>query len=284
MRTSAILPALAISLLLQACQPSQANSPATADSLVQETILVDSPPPSPVADSASTPADAAIAIVPLATLIGKIDPAKDTAFVKIGSQYTTKPDIYLRKAAYTAFQAMHTAALKDGVKLEIISATRNFASQKGIWERKWDGGTLVGGKNLAQTEPDPAARALKILSYSSMPTTSRHHWGTDIDLNNLENSYFASGTGKKIYDWLVAHAAEYGFCQTYTAIGPERPHGYQEEKWHWSYMPIAAPFLKAFKAQVQYSDINGFKGAEVAEQLQIIDHFVGGIAPACREW
>jgi zinc D-Ala-D-Ala carboxypeptidase len=282
MRRSAILVALAATLL-HACQPSNTNSPASSDSLMQQTILVDSPPPSPVADSATVaavPADT----IPLAALIGKIDPAKDTAFAKIGSQYTSKPDIYLRKAAYTAFQAMHAAALKDGVKLEIVSATRNFSAQKGIWERKWDGGTLVGGKNLAQTEPDPAQRALKILSYSSMPTTSRHHWGTDMDLNNLENSYFASGTGLKIYQWLTAHAPSYGFCQTYTAIGPDRPNGYQEEKWHWSYMPIAARFLKAFKAQVRYRDINGFKGAETAEQLHIIDHFVGGIAPACREW
>jgi D-alanyl-D-alanine carboxypeptidase len=283
MRKSAILPALVLSLLLEACQPSNSTSPASSDSLVQQTVLIDSPPPSP-AEETPAPPEAAVEAVPLATLIGKIDPAKDTAFVKIGSQYTSKPDIYLRKAAYAAFQEMHAAALKDGIKLEIISATRNFSAQKGIWERKWDGGTLVGGKNLAQTEPDPAARALKILSYSSMPTTSRHHWGTDVDLNNLENSYFASGTGKKIYDWLIAHAPSYGFCQTYTAIGPERPHGYQEEKWHWSYMPIASRFLKAFKAQVKYSDITGFKGAEVAEGLHIIDHFVGGIAPACREW
>ena len=282
MRKSAILPALVLSLLLEACQPSNPTSPASSDSLVQQTVLIDSPPPSPAEE---TPApEALVEAVPLATLIGKIDPAKDTAFVKIGSQYTSKPDIYLRKAAYAAFQKMHAAALQDGVKLEIISATRNFSAQKGIWERKWDGGTLVGGKNLAQTEPDPAARALKILSYSSMPTTSRHHWGTDIDLNNLENSYFASGTGKKIYDWLIANGPSFGFCQTYTAIGPERPNGYQEEKWHWSYMPIASRFLKAFKAQVKYSDITGFKGAEVAEGLHIIDHFVGGIAPACREW
>lgn len=283
MRTSAILPALAIILLLPACQPSEAKRPASADSLVQQSVLVDSPPPAPETQDALL-AEPAADSVPLATLIGKIDPAKDTAFVKIGSQYTSKPDIYLRKAAYAAFQDMHAAALKDGVKLEIISATRNFASQKGIWERKWDGGTLVGGKNLAQTEPDPAARALKILSYSSMPTTSRHHWGTDIDLNNLENGYFATGTGKKIYDWLITHGPSYGFCQTYTAIGPDRPNGYQEEKWHWSYMPIASRFLKAFQMQVKYSDIAGFKGADVAEKLHIIDHFVGGIAPACREW
>ena len=32
-----------------------------------------------------------------------------------------------------------------------------------------------------------------------MPSTSRHHWGTDLDLNNLNNSYFTSGKGKKIY-------------------------------------------------------------------------------------
>lgn len=273
--------AVAAPFLFFACQSGNPDTPAANSTPVVPTqnTVIDSPPPAP--DSAFLPLPPQVT---METLIGKIDPAKDTAFVKVSTKYTAKPDIYLRRAAYADFERMHAAALQDGVNLQIVSATRSFAAQKGIWERKWNGQTLVGGKNLTTTVPDPAERATTILRYSSMPATSRHHWGTDIDLNNLENSYFESGTGKKIYDWLTLHAAEYGYCQTYTAIGPERPHGYQEEKWHWSYMPIAAPFLRAYQSQVQYESIKGFLGAEVATKLQVIDHYVGGIAPACKNW
>ena len=34
--------------------------------------------------------------------------------------------------------------------------------------------------------------ALQILLYCSMPSTSRHHWGTDIDIHHYNgNSYFS---------------------------------------------------------------------------------------------
>lgn len=179
---------------------------------------------------------------------------------------------------------MATAARQEGISLQIISATRNFADQKSIWEAKWTGQRKVEGQDLSKTIPDPKQRALKILEYSSMPGSSRHHWGTDIDLNALNNAYFASGKGKQLYDWLQAHAATYGFCQVYTEKGPHRPHGYHEEKWHWSYMPLASRFLDQYERKVTYQDINGFKGADAAELIEIIPKYVRGIAPACKEW
>ncbi len=216
-------------------------------------------------------------------LLGKIKPYQDTGFVKIGRQYTDKSDTYLRKEAYHAFLRMAEAASNAGLPLQIISATRNFNDQKRIWENKWTGRQLVDGQNLSQTLADPAARAVKILEFSSMPGTSRHHWGTDIDLNSLNNAYFNAGRGLKIYEWLQSHAPAYGFCQVYTAKSDDRPYGYNEEKWHWSYMPLAGPFLKQYLAKVSYQDINGFQGAEVAEQINIIQQYVQGIAPACIE-
>lgn len=221
---------------------------------------------------------------PLKVLLGKISPSRDTAFVKVAAAYTNKSSIYLRKATYEAFKEMHAAAKQDGVNLTIVSAMRTFGHQKGIWERKWTGATRVGGKNLSQSIPNPVERALKILEYSSMPGTSRHHWGTDIDLNNLNNSWFASGTGKKVYDWLTANAGNFGFCQTYTVQDETRPDGYHEEKWHWSYMPLAARLLKAYLNQVDYTKITGFKGSGAAEEIDVIPKYVAGIGPLCRNW
>jgi LAS superfamily LD-carboxypeptidase LdcB len=161
---------------------------------------------------------------------------------------------------------------------------RNFAAQKSIWEAKWNGKRKVSGMDLSRAMPEPEERALKILEYSSMPGTSRHHWGTDIDLNALNNRFFAEGKGKKIYDWLLAHAHKYGFCQVYTEHGPDRPFGYNEEKWHWSYMPLASQFLEQYNEKISYAKLGGFEGAAVARDIEAIRKYVNGIASRCRDW
>ena len=174
-------------------------------------------------------------------LMGKFQPNTNEDFALAPAAVTDgAQQYYLRVEALAAFQSMRTEALKSGITLKIISATRPFDRQKQIWEAKWNGSTAVGGQNLAKTIADPTARARKILTYSSMPGTSRHHWGTDMDLNSLEPAYFKRGQGKQIYDWLNLHAAEFGFCQPYSA---GRTNGYNEEQWHWSYMPLAQCFF-----------------------------------------
>jgi LAS superfamily LD-carboxypeptidase LdcB len=175
---------------------------------------------------------------------------------------------------------MYEDALKSGVTLKIISATRNFYVQKSIWEDKWTGKRLVeDGQNLALTTPDPVKRALKILEYSSMPGSSRHHWGTDMDLNNLNNDYFEQGEGKKIYDWLTKFAGSYGFCQPYSA---GRPYGYKEERWHWSYIPVARPLTDFSKKSLKNEMITGFLGSESAAGIDIVNHYILGINEECK--
>lgn len=211
-------------------------------------------------------------------LAGKFDPASHPLFIKLGDEHArgSARGAYLRKEAYEAFIKMSAAARQDGVELFIISATRNFESQKRIWENKWEGRTLVQGINLT-TVKDLKERARLILLYSSMPATSRHHWGTDMDLNSLDNSYFESGEGLKIYQWLTAHAADYGFCQPYTSKSGGRT-GYEEEKWHWSYLPLSGEFLEQYNKQVQYADIKGFAGSEISKSLDVITQYVNGVA------
>jgi D-alanyl-D-alanine carboxypeptidase len=211
-------------------------------------------------------------------LLGRFDPATDSRFTQPTSLYAQGSAVngYLRKETYEAFQNMAKAAKRDGVNLVIISATRNFDSQKKIWENKWNGRTKVEGKDLTSIS-DLKKRARLILLYSSMPGTSRHHWGTDIDLNSLNNNYFLTGDGLKIYQWLLAHASEYGFCQPYTSKANGRK-GYEEEKWHWSYLPLSKIFLEEYKKQILYSDLGGFQGSEQASSLQILTDYVDGVA------
>jgi LAS superfamily LD-carboxypeptidase LdcB len=215
-------------------------------------------------------------------LMGKFEPATHPDFVAVDAKYASGGGYYLRKETYDAFVAMWQAAMDDGIKLVIISATRNFERQKQIWEAKWDGTRLIeNGDNAAVKYPDPKTRALKILEYSSMPSTSRHHWGTDIDLNDLDNQTFEVGEGKRIYEWLSANAHKFGFCQPYTAKGEARPNGYNEEKWHWSYIPVSKKLTKMASEKLHNEMIGGFKGAEVAKEIGVVEKYVLGINQNC---
>jgi zinc D-Ala-D-Ala carboxypeptidase len=209
-------------------------------------------------------------------LMGKFDPAKHSDFEKIPLKYCDKDGMLLRRETLEAFKKMHEAAEKDGISLKIISATRNFERQKAIWEAKWE--------KYTKDFPNPSKRALKILEYSSMPGTSRHHWGTDMDLNDLNNPTFEKG-GKyeETYLWLVAHAHEYGFCQPYSSKGKDRPNGYNEEKWHWTYLPLSKDFLVQYLENVKNTDLAGFKGAETAIELDATKNYVGGINKSCQK-
>ncbi len=214
-------------------------------------------------------------------LMGKFDPKKHDAFTKVDLKYASKADFYLRKDAYSAFQKMYDAAKKEGIALKIISATRPFLYQKRIWEAKWNGTRKIDGNDISKTIKDPAKRALKILEYSSMPGTSRHHWGTDIDINALTNDYFEKGKGLKEYEWLVKNASGFGFCQPYSLKGKDRPNGYNEEKWHWSYIIFAKKLTDQYQLQMKDASISGFDGAETAPQIQVIEKYVLGINTEC---
>ena len=202
-------------------------------------------------------------------LLGRFDPAGHQDFVRVESAYTAKENIYLRKAAYDAFIQMHQAARAEGVVIRIISATRNFEDQKRIWEKKW-----IREKYKGWSDAD---KAKDILLYSSMPGTSRHHWGTDMDFNSVELAYFEQTEGKKLYSWLTKNAGRFGFVQTYTSKEHGRA-GYQEEKWHWSYLPLSEIMLRSYNTSVTYDDLKGFSGCSTAKELRVIEDFVNGVA------
>ncbi len=218
-----------------------------------------------------------------AYLLGKFDPASNPNFVPVPSKYAViGTKMYLRKETLLAFESMRAEALKAGITLNIASATRNFDYQKMLWENKWTGDTLVEGKKLPESTPDRLARFEKILEYSAAPSTSRHHWGTDIDINGADPAYFNTAKGIKEYQWLTENAARFGFCQTYNQKGENRPSGYNEEKWHWSYIPLASAFTSDYAKHITEMDIKGFAGEDQVKNLNLIKNYVLGINPECR--
>ncbi|MBN2080145.1 MAG: M15 family metallopeptidase [Spirochaetes bacterium] len=214
---------------------------------------------------------------------GRFDPGKHAFFVSLadaGIPTDGRRQLLRREAAvalrrlYGDFRASHPTA-----PFHVRSSTRTFFDQKSIWDAKWRRGESPReGKGRS-----PRERALEILRYSSMPGTSRHHWGTDFDLQVLRNDYYETGAGRVLYRWLVENARRYGFCQPYTS---GRRRGYSEEKWHWSYMPLAGPLRARWndvyrRDPAAFSGKGLFSGSEAAGDLA--PRYVNGINGKCEE-
>jgi len=215
-------------------------------------------------------------------LLGKHTPKeKDSILVTVERIYGNKEGMQMHKDAYDAFLKMHASARLEGINLTILSAYRDFNHQKRIWENKWTGRQAISGNKKATDIADANARAIEIMRFSAMPGASRHHWGTDIDINSLNNSYFNTGRGKREYEWLQANGPRFGFCQPYTARSHRKDRGYEEEKWHWSYIPVAAGYLEAFADSIGFEDIKGFDGWETAKPNNIIENYIMSIDPSC---
>lgn len=215
-------------------------------------------------------------------IMGRFDPAKHRDFVVIPPNYRDETVRYLRKDAMKSFADMADAAAEEGIRLVIRSATRNFENQKQIWEKKWNGITRLEDGSYATDIRDEFMRAKKILAYSSMPGTSRHHWGTDIDINAFENSWFAEGEGAKLYKWMKQNAYKFGFCQVYGPLGKIRKSGYEEEKWHWSYLPVARKITDEVTRKMKNKMISGFAGCQQAEQIDMVNAYMLSIDNSCR--
>jgi LAS superfamily LD-carboxypeptidase LdcB len=199
--------------------------------------------------------------------------------------------MYCHRETFDAYLAMRDSALCEGITLTIVSATRNFDRQLQIWNRKWQntqcpkncppelGGRAQRAEGVCNTDSLQLAcdiyKVRSIMRYSSMPGTSRHHWGTDLDFISVEPEDWTHGEGLRIYNWLCANAHKFGFFQPYTA-DPTRT-GYAEERWHWSYAPLSKPYLEAYKQKITAEDITGFSGSYLVDSLNIIESHVFGI-------
>lgn len=195
-------------------------------------------------------------IEPADYLLGMYDPTDKALFSPVASfgiDWQNDYVGYIRNDVGQALATMINAfeSANPTINLPVVSATRNYTKQDEIWTNKWF--------NVYENITQPIDRALAILQFSSMPGTSRHHWGTDVDLYALENYYFDFGDGKIIYDWLTNNAASYGFCQPYTE---GRCVGYNEERWHWSYQPLSSIFLRDWVLYYEFQLCNYIEKAQ----------------------
>ena len=83
--------------------------------------------------------------------------------------------IMLEQNTLIAFNKMHEAALEDGIDIKIVSGFRDFKRQMLIWDNKYK-------KYTAEYKLSPTKAIEEIIRFSTVPGTSRHHWGTEIDI------------------------------------------------------------------------------------------------------
>lgn len=237
-------------------------------------LLLAAPPPRAAAPPPANEATPSLAgpAVPrgmddLRYLTGRYRPADHPRdFRRLPKALTDGRDHWLRRDAAAAFEEMAEAAQADGVALKVISSFRGYDYQMGIFRRK------VKGKPTAE-------KVRRYLEFSALPGTSRHHWGTEVDLNNLSNAHFEKGEGKRIHDWLLAHAADFGFAKVYTA---GRAHGHQPEAWHWSYVPISIPLYRIYNEHFEKGELTDAMLGPFAGELDVVRVYVRGIAPKLR--
>nr|WP_288979154.1 M15 family metallopeptidase [uncultured Allomuricauda sp.] len=156
--------------------------------------------------------------------------------------------INLREEAYNSFLEMKKAAYSDGFDIKMVSSFRDYYHQQRIWERKYLNYTQESGMS-------PLDAIEKIIEYSTIPGTSRHHWGTDIDIIDgfpkasgdvlVPEKFEAGGPYEGFKLWLDENSTKYGFYLVYTD-NPRR-RGFKYEPWHYSYAPISIPMLTAYR-------------------------------------
>ncbi|WP_300980273.1 M15 family metallopeptidase [Nonlabens sp.] len=169
------------------------------------------------------------------------------------------PSRLLEKEAQAALDLMKTAAAKEGIQLKVVSGYRSFTRQKQLWNSKYKKYELQG--------LEPEAIFDKIVEYSTIPGTSRHHWGTDIDIIDAHASYSGDvlvpsnfhGTGPfcKLKEWMEQQASNYGFELVYT--DNDRRTGFKYEPWHYSYAPLSR---KRYQDYLKNIDLVSFLRAE----------------------
>ncbi|SDE40016.1 M15 family metallopeptidase [Cellulophaga baltica] len=213
----------------------------------------------------TTASGIALALVPSITLAQDID--VEYSILELMGKSDVKlygKGINLRKEAHDAFIEMKRAAYTGGIDLKIVSSYRSFDRQQVIFENKFIKYTDAG---MA-----PLDAISKIIEYSTIPGTSRHHWGTDIDVIDgyqkvsgdvlVPSKY---GEGQPFADfkkWMDENSEKFGFYLVYTDDKKRR--GFKYEPWHYSYAPISIPMLETFRSKnlLQIYKDEDFLGSE----------------------
>lgn len=142
-----------------------------------------------------------------------------------------KKGMKLEKVAFDALKMMISDASKNGLRLIVSSAYRDYKYQVGLYNY------YVSKYGKAETD-----------TFSAPPGASQHQLGTVVDFNEVENTF----AGSKEEIWLKNNACKYGFSLSFPK-GYEDITGYDWESWHFRYVtPSGAAFQKKYFNDIQH--------------------------------
>jgi LAS superfamily LD-carboxypeptidase LdcB len=203
----------------------------------------------------------------------------------------------LRAAIHTqavaAFVAMRDAAAHAGIELRVLSAFRDFNAQRAIWNRKFRGERplhAADGSVLEHAALSEAQLIDAILEWSALPGTSRHHWGTDVDVCDaaampdgyrvqlLPAEYAQDGVFSRLSDWLERNMQRFDFFRPYDVYRG----GVHPEPWHLSFAPVSTLALSLLTPEVieealRDAEILG-RAAVLARLPQLYARYVRNVA------
>jgi LAS superfamily LD-carboxypeptidase LdcB len=178
----------------------------------------------------------------------------------------------VHKSMLHDFLKLQREAHNAGFDLQIISAFRDFDRQLKIWNAKASGEKqLIDDQErpLEFSKLSPAQIMFAILRWTAVPGSSRHHWGTDIDVFDantqkkedvklVPSECEGDGPSARMHEWLDDTLAtnSFGFFRPYrTDQG-----GVSPERWHLSYYPYSRRVLESytvslFKKNILENDI-----------------------------
>ena len=122
---------------------------------------------------------------------------------------------------YPALQKMYDAMRAQGLKPTTREGYRTYADQLDIMQTRIK-------SYRSQGYSEQKAKQLAEL-YVAVPGTSEHQLGLAVDVNSTD------GNNWLVYNWLAAHASEYGFILRYP-VGKQKVTGYAYEAWHYRYV------------------------------------------------
>jgi hypothetical protein len=156
----------------------------------------------------------------------------------------------MQEEVYRAYEQMRKTAAKVDIDIKVVSAHRSYNRQREIWNTKY---SMFISQGLS---PKDAIR--EIITYSTLPGTSRHHWGTEIDIIDNSNpqsgdvllpeKFYGDGPSSALRSWMNQNAKDYGFLEVYTDH-PKRK-GFAHEPWHYTYYPLSKAYLEILINQV----------------------------------
>jgi LAS superfamily LD-carboxypeptidase LdcB len=196
----------------------------------------------------------------------------------------------LHKQMLPEFIKLARDAKDAGFNLQIASAFRNYERQCLIWNMKASGERPIHdefGNALNIKDLSPQEIMFAILRWSALPGSSRHHWGSDIDVFDgntqepkdvklIPSECEGNGPASKLHEWLdlvIAQDLSYGFYRPYRS---DRG-GVAPERWHLSYYPISRRVTDSytfsiFKKNIEQSDLK-LKDELLENSFEIYERF-----------